>query len=133
MREALCLVQDGDDDTAWQVLFAICHDKAPLEEVEKEAGKVVSLKTSAAGGVTWEKASDSDLSGDQSQKKAPRKKLKVDIPRWCGKWVVGMDEFKDGVVGAKSKNLAGELLTSSLQVVPVAHFPHMVHSGCNND
>lgn len=33
--------------------------------------------------------------------------LKISVPKWCGKWVVGMDEYKDGVVGAKSKNLAG--------------------------
>jgi hypothetical protein len=32
--------------------------------------------------------------------------LKITIPKWCGKWVVTMDEFKDGVVGAKSKNIA---------------------------
>ena len=39
----------------------------------------------------------------------------TNIPRWCGKWVVGMDGYKDGVVGAKSKNLAGEY---SLLYVP---------------
>ena len=33
--------------------------------------------------------------------------LKISVPKWPGKWVVGMDEYKDGVVGAKSKNLAG--------------------------
>jgi hypothetical protein len=36
---------------------------------------------------------------------APRN-LRITIPKWCGKWAVGMDEFKDGVVGAKSRNLA---------------------------
>ena len=30
----------------------------------------------------------------------------VKPPRWCGKWAVAADEFTDGVVGAKSKNLA---------------------------
>ena len=34
--------------------------------------------------------------------------MKVKVPKWCGKWVVGMDEFKEGVVGAKSKNIAGQ-------------------------
>lgn len=33
--------------------------------------------------------------------------LKIEVPKWSGKWVVGMDEYHDGVVGAKSKNLAG--------------------------
>lgn len=32
--------------------------------------------------------------------------LNITIPNWCGKWVVPMSDFKDGVVGAKSKNLA---------------------------
>lgn len=36
---------------------------------------------------------------------APRN-LRISIPKWCGQWAVGMDEFKDGVVGAKSRNLA---------------------------
>ncbi len=33
--------------------------------------------------------------------------LVISIPTWSGKWVVGMDDYQDGVVGAKSKNLAG--------------------------
>jgi hypothetical protein len=32
--------------------------------------------------------------------------LTIDIPNWCGKWVLPMNEFRDGVVGAKSKNIA---------------------------
>jgi hypothetical protein len=36
---------------------------------------------------------------------APRN-LRITIPKWCGRWAVGMDEFKDGVVGAKSRNIA---------------------------
>ena len=31
----------------------------------------------------------------------------MEVPQWSGKWVVSMDEYKPGVVGAKSKNLAG--------------------------
>ena len=30
----------------------------------------------------------------------------VKPPKWCGKWAVSSDEFADGIVGAKSKNLA---------------------------
>ena len=33
--------------------------------------------------------------------------LVIEVPKWSGKWVVGMDEYANGVVGAKSKNLAG--------------------------
>lgn len=32
--------------------------------------------------------------------------LSISIPNWCGKWVVTMNEFSEGMVGAKSKNLA---------------------------
>lgn len=33
--------------------------------------------------------------------------LKISVPKWPGKWVLGMDEYAAGVVGAKSRNLAG--------------------------
>jgi len=29
--------------------------------------------------------------------------MKISVPKWPGKWVLGMSEYKDGVVGAKSK------------------------------
>ena len=43
------------------------------------------------------------------KEKKAKKQMKVKVPKWCGKWVVGMDEFKEGMVGAKSKNIAGNL------------------------
>ena len=52
-----------------------------------------------------ELAASSEAAGD----KAPKRKIKVEVPRWCGQWVVGMDHFREGVVGAKSKNIAGAL------------------------
>ncbi len=33
--------------------------------------------------------------------------LVIEVPKWSGKWVVNMDQYAPGVVGAKSKNLAG--------------------------
>ena len=90
-----------------QILFAICHDKEPLAEIEKEEGKALSLSATAAGGVSWESADDSELSPKEGSEAKPRRKLSIKIPQWCGKWVVTMDEFADGIVGAKSKNLAG--------------------------
>lgn len=71
--------------------------------------QAIYLETTAAGGVTWEEVEDAQLKegpGGGSTAE-PRKKLSIKIPKWCGKWVVSMDEYKDGVVGAKSKNLAG--------------------------
>lgn len=96
-----------------RVLFAICHDAGPLKEIEQLAGKAIYLETSAAGGVTWEQVEEGRLvtggsnGSNGSGEKAPKKTLKVKVPTWCGQWVVGQNDFKDGVVGAKSKNIAG--------------------------
>jgi len=71
--------------------------------------QVLYLETTAAGGVTWEEVDSARLSGGAGAggARAARRRLSISIPRWCGRWAVGMDEFADGVVGAKSKNLAG--------------------------
>lgn len=79
--------------------------------------QAIYLETTAAGGVTWEEVEEAQLKegpGGGSTAE-PRKKLSIKIPKWCGKWVVSMDEYKDGVVGAKSKNLAG-LTPASVQI-----------------
>ena len=66
------------------------------------------FETTAAGGISWEEVQEAQLKGGEGgQERKSRRKLKISIPKWCGKWVVSMDEYKDGVVGAKSKNLAG--------------------------
>lgn len=76
--------------------------------------QAIYLETSAAGGVTWEQVEEGRLvtggsnGSNGSGEKAPKKTLKVKVPTWCGQWVVGQNDFKDGVVGAKSKNIAGE-------------------------
>lgn len=49
----------------------------------------------------------SNGAGGEGHEKTPKRKIEVKVPEWCGKWVVSMDEFADGVVGAKSKNLGG--------------------------
>lgn len=54
----------------------------------------------------WAAGSSGNGAGGEDPK--PKRKIKVTVPKWCGKWVVSMDEFEDGVVGAKSKNLAGD-------------------------
>ena len=70
--------------------------------------QAIELKTSAAGGVTWEQVDESHMSPAEGKGgKAPKEALKVKVPKWCGQWAVRMDEYKDGVVGAKSKNIAG--------------------------
>ena len=63
------------------------------------------VQTTAAGGVSWEVVEEKAAAAPKEKKK--KKQMTVKVPKWCGKWVVGMDDFKEGVVGAKSKNIAG--------------------------
>ena len=108
-----------------RVLFAACYDADALDEVAALEGVAIELSTTAAGGVAWtvlEESSDSTggedasggggnnnsvFSGMMSLVNSQKKKLKMDIPPWSKQWAVEMDGFADGVVGAKSKNLAG--------------------------
>ena len=57
--------------------------------------------------MSWEVTEEKKAASGPKQKKA-KKQMTVKVPKWCGKWVVGMEDFKEGVVGAKSKNIAGE-------------------------
>lgn len=62
-----------------------------------------------SGDVRWNEGSPASMDGitTMANPLGERTKIKVTVPKWPGKWVVSMDEYKDGVVGAKSKNLAG--------------------------
>ncbi|KAI8477159.1 MAG: R1 protein [Monoraphidium minutum] len=96
-----------------KVLFATCHDEEPLNAIRGAQGQYLHFSTTAAGAVTWVSPSlmtiDS-LSGVAAGLGGPApgapRNLRITIPKWCGKWAVGMDEFKEGVVGAKSRNIA---------------------------
>ncbi|EFJ44707.1 hypothetical protein VOLCADRAFT_118653, partial [Volvox carteri f. nagariensis] len=92
-----------------RVLFATCHDEGPLKQLREARGKWLHLTPSASGAVTWSETSpprQEDGAAAHSAVAKPTKGLKIEVPTWCGRWVVGMDEYRDGVVGAKSKNLA---------------------------
>jgi len=90
------------------VLFATCHDKGPLDQIRAAKGKTLHFTTTASGSVTWTeaKASDAAAAAQEAAKNMPAKGLKIEVPKWCGKWAVQMSEYRNGVVGAKSKNLA---------------------------
>ncbi|CAG9462085.1 unnamed protein product [Pedinophyceae sp. YPF-701] len=88
-----------------KTLFATCYEDGPLEELKKLAGKTISMSTSAAGDVRWSEDA-TGAGGSAATNGAPQRKITVSIPNWCGKWAVGVDRFADGVVGAKSKNIA---------------------------
>lgn len=91
------------------VLFATCHDPAPLDEIKAMKGRTLHFTTTASGAVSWAEAKAGELEREEEKQAEQRKgrNLVIEVPKWCGKWVVGMDEYKPGVVGAKSKNLAG--------------------------
>lgn len=76
--------------------------------------RYLRFKPTAAGAVTWVSPSLQSidaftggiLSGENTQGLGQVLNLTINIPAWCGKWVLTMNDFKDGVVGAKSKNIA---------------------------
>ena len=90
---------------------------APMGLTGMPTVQVIELKVSAAGNVTWAAAEEGQLSSSGGEAKQPKKVMKVAVPQWCGKWALGMDAYKEGVVGAKSKNIAGKPLRA-LRVPP---------------
>lgn len=130
-----CLSQHGaaftvtvsDGSTSWEDKILPCTDLAHLElqailafsqtscikthvcscsHFVFDLVLVITAQTTAAGGVSWEVVEEQAPSSAPKEKKK-KKQMKVKVPKWCGKWVVGMDDFKEGIVGAKSKNIAG--------------------------
>ena len=89
-----------------KALFGACYEPEPLEQLAELAGEYISIHTTAAGSVTWEKVDGDELASSLSDASAPMKVLSVTKPTWCKQWSIGIGEFRDGVVGAKSKNLA---------------------------
>jgi len=90
-----------------KALFAACYEAEALEQLAELNGRYISITTTAAGAVNWEEVDASTASSSDSSDASLPKNLRVDKPTWCKRYAVGIDEFKDGVVGAKSKNLAG--------------------------
>lgn len=120
-----------------KVLFAICHEEGTLKEVEDKEGTTISLQTTAAGGVSWEVVEEQAAQSGPKEKKK-KKQMTVKVPKWCGKWVVGMDDFKEGVVGAKSKNIAGlrgklpkEINLPASVTVPFGSFEELLNQAAN--
>ena len=91
------------------VLFAACHDSWHLEEIQKRQGNVLRINPAASGEVRWEQVSETEMEMEEhhGMEGTARRWLKMSVPKWKGKFVVGMDEFAEGVVGAKSRNIAG--------------------------
>ena len=125
-----------------KALFGACHEAGPLETLEELNEKYITITTNAAGAVSWEEVDSSAVASSESTSdNAERnKKLSVAKPTWCKKWSIGIDSFEDGIVGAKSKNLAslrGKLpewisLPSSI-ALPFGSFEAAISSSINAD
>mmetsp|Transcript_20854 Transcript_20854/g.62756 ORF Transcript_20854/g.62756 Transcript_20854/m.62756 type:complete len:1085 (+) Transcript_20854:1468-4722(+) len=123
-----------------KVLFAICHDPDELAKVAEYKDKTLSFKVTAAGGVEWEEGDSAAASSGDHSEKAPKRKIEVEVPKWCGKWVVGMDAYAEGVVGAKSKNIAGlrgklpdSIALPASVTVPFGSFEEALKDKANKD
>ncbi|KAG1681344.1 hypothetical protein FOA52_007392 [Chlamydomonas sp. UWO 241] len=92
-----------------KVLFATCHDDGPLNDIRAMAGKTLHFTTTASGSVSFAEAQAGELDAEKTKQDTAKSglNLKISVPTWPGKWAVSMDEYKQGVCGAKSNNLAG--------------------------
>eukprot|EP01025_Chloroclados_australasicus_P029393 TRINITY_DN2937_c0_g1_i13.p1 TRINITY_DN2937_c0_g1~~TRINITY_DN2937_c0_g1_i13.p1 ORF type:complete len:933 (-),score=168.34 TRINITY_DN2937_c0_g1_i13:30-2582(-) len=98
-----------------KALFAACYEEETLQQLREAEGKVTEFNVTAAGQVTWEFTDESEMyqpeatmemDSSRGLMRTKSRRLRIDIPEWCGLWVVKMKQFGDGIVGAKSKNLA---------------------------
>ncbi|MEW5309696.1 MAG: hypothetical protein WDW38_001561 [Sanguina aurantia] len=106
-----------------KVLFATCHDEAPPVRDQGAQGQEpdvhhhslrvrqqrhpmrrTGVAEAQAACVSLSRRSCGSGAGALPSPQGPG--IKIEVPQWCGKWVVGMDAYADGVVGGKSKNLA---------------------------
>ena len=92
------------------VLLAGCYDAGPIDALVAAAGQRVAVSTTAAGDVAWRVADASDDDAATSTPSSPplsaRRFASLKPPPFCGEWAVPSSRFADGVVGAKSRNLA---------------------------
>lgn len=111
------VVQTALHLSQWEAPLTFCSTVVVCFLFLSDFGSMV--QTTAAGGVSWEVVEEQAATSAPKEKKK-KKQMTVKVPKWCGKWVVGMDNFKEGVVGAKSKNIAGD----PCQAVPQATHIH---------
>ncbi|GMH39379.1 hypothetical protein BSKO_07277 [Bryopsis sp. KO-2023] len=124
-----------------KVLFATCHEAWHLEEMAKMKSKVLRFNPTASGEVRWEEATEESLAAHSSDSlNSNKKNLKINVPKWCGKWVVSMDEYTPEKVGAKSRNIAGlrrqipdDIKLPSSVTVPFGSFEKVLESKENSD
>lgn len=93
------------------VLFATCRDSWHLDDISKKKGRILRINPAASGEVRWEEVEESELNNRHNGSsiipgQRQKKWIKMDVPKWSGKYSVPMKDFKKGIVGAKSRNIA---------------------------
>jgi alpha-glucan,water dikinase len=91
------------------VLFATCFDAEEYQRLKSLTGKTLALSVSASGDVQYAEGEAPIAEVGREEHPSPPSGSRPSpqpSPSFVG-WVIGQDEFKPGVVGAKSLNLNG--------------------------
>lgn len=92
------------------VLFATCYDPSILLSFTKMNGKSLKMSVGADEIVKWEEIEFSSIGQERSSQSHAAGSSNATSPihikdiKFGGKYAIGMDAFRDGVVGAKARN-----------------------------
>ncbi|RCV06236.1 hypothetical protein SETIT_1G147300v2 [Setaria italica] len=91
-----------------KVLFATCFDPEILSELQRNDGKLISVKPTSAD-ISYRETAESELlvansSTAEDDKSEPS--ISLAKKQFPGKYAICADEFSDEMVGAKSRNIA---------------------------
>ena len=91
------------------VLFATCYDPSILLSFTKMNGKSLKMSVGLDDSVKWEEIDFSSIGQERStsgtnHSSSATKKIQIKDIQFGGKFAIGMDAFKEGVVGAKARN-----------------------------
>ena len=95
------------------VCFATCFDEGALSSLRAMAGSTVCLRPSGPNDLLVEEVSPAviDARGTAAITGGNSSPEAAAVPRiervsWCGSWALPWDEYREGMVGAKSNNVA---------------------------
>ncbi|PUZ56744.1 hypothetical protein GQ55_5G359200 [Panicum hallii var. hallii] len=91
-----------------KVLFATCFDPEILSELQRNDGKLISVKPSTTD-VSYRETAESELLDANSPTAEDNKSgpsISLAKKQFTGKYAICADEFSDEMVGAKSRNIA---------------------------
>ncbi|XP_025817671.1 alpha-glucan water dikinase, chloroplastic-like [Panicum hallii] len=91
-----------------KVLFATCFDPEILSELQRNDGKLISVKPSTTD-ISYREIAESELLDANSPTAEDNKSgpsISLAKKQFTGKYAICADEFSDEMVGAKSRNIA---------------------------